>query len=133
MGEYVHASFNAIGRKNEQQVFAIDDVITALEQVVADDVKLMRDFAKSVNMASKNASYISNTAFVPKDTSEIAMTANALIAARSMKDNGMETILLDPRFKMWTQVLKQVNEETCPDLFHKGADSFTILKFTKLS
>ena len=65
------------------------------------------------------------------DSAEIAMVANALTAARSMKENGVEALLLNAKFKLWTQVLEQTNKDTCPDLYGAGADSFVILNFTK--
>lgn len=131
MGSYVHHSFKSVSSKNDKQVFDINDVIRALEETVEADVKLVRKFASSLKKSSDKDSYLSNTAFVVRDTAEMAKVGNALIAARSMKENGIDSLLLDPRYKMWTQVLEQTNEETCPDLFHKGADSFTILKFSK--
>mgnify|MGYP003624357856 CR=1 FL=1 len=130
MGEYVHSSFNDMSRMSDKQLFAIDSVIRSLEKINQDNIRLVKTFARSLEKSPEQHKYTRNELNI-HDSAEMAMVANALTAARSMKNNGTEALLLNAKSKLWTQVLEQTNKETCPELYSAGADSFVILNFTK--
>ena len=130
MGSYIHPSFNAMSAVNDKQLFAIDGVIRSLEETNQDNIKLVKAFARSLAKSPDQQKFTRNELNI-HDSAEIAMVANALTAARSMKENGVEALLLNAKFKLWTQVLEQTNKDTCSDLYGAGADSFVIINFTK--
>lgn len=129
--KYVHGSFNGISAANDKQLFKIDDVIRALETQRQKDIDVIQAFAKAVGEEPENNLFVSNGLNI-KTPEDIAAVANALTAARSMKNNGMDEILLDTKFKLHIQVLEQVTRTRCPELYHGGPQSFHILALKKL-
>ena len=112
MNQKLHHTFSNISSNQE---FSINDVIKELERVKDCHERPFRKNVGELSSLLDGNKTISNNIY-NVDIPMLIEIHNACLVAKSMKEHGVETLMLNSGQDMRHQVLAQANKKNCPEI-----------------